>query len=82
MASSLESAVAPPKKDTQQVTLRIPTEWLAKADELAKRLAPPGADFGRTDALRAAIAKGFEWFELEAEEEQPRAKAKPAKAKR
>jgi len=65
----VQSAVASetmsrPAKDTEQITLRVPKEWLDKADALAKRMEPGGA-IGRTDAFRAAVAKGFEAFERE-----------------
>lgn len=51
-----------PMKDTEQVAFRVPREWLTKADALAAKLAPVGV-LSRTDALRAAIAKGFEAYE-------------------
>ncbi len=54
-----------PASDTVQITIRVPRNWLTRAGELAKRIAPPGAMFGRTDGFRAAIAKGFEEFESE-----------------
>jgi len=53
-----------PPKDTEQVTFRVPREWLTKADALAAKLAPVGV-LSRTDALRAAIAKGFEAYEMQ-----------------
>ena len=75
---SLDMAAA--KKDTDAVTFRMPRDWFARADEIAKRLAPPGVTFGRTDALRAAIARGFEVMERELGIEPP--SVAPKKAKR
>ena len=48
--------------DDVQITFRIPIEWLARADEEATYLSRPGFQASRTDALRAAIAQGFEAF--------------------
>ncbi len=52
--------MAPPTKDTVQITFRIPTSWLAEADAIAKVISFPGFDATRNDAMRAAIARGFE----------------------
>jgi hypothetical protein len=46
-------------KFTVQITMRIPRDWLHFADQLAKRLSRPGLEVSRTDAMRAAIAAGF-----------------------
>ena len=73
----LEGSTVPrPPSDTVQVAIRIPREWLAKADELAKRISRPGVTMSRTDALRAAIAAGF--AALEGEGESPAAAKKKA----
>lgn len=50
-------------KGTVLIAFRVPLEWLERADNLAEALAPPGSSFGRTDAFRAAIIKGFESLE-------------------
>jgi uncharacterized membrane protein len=42
-----------------QTPLRIPKEWVAEADELAKLMARPGFSSTRSEVLRAAIAKGL-----------------------
>lgn len=49
------------KSDTVQVTMRIPREWLVKADALGRSMAPPGvlAVGARTVGLRVAIARGL-----------------------
>ena len=51
-----------PSKDSVQVAIRVPREWLTKAAALAAQLAPGGV-LSRTAALRVAIAKGFEAYE-------------------
>lgn len=49
-----------PKKDTVQVTLRIPRKWLAKLDRIAVQLSK-NADlaYSRTDAIRYAMILGM-----------------------
>jgi hypothetical protein len=64
-----------PSTDSVQVALRMPREWLAKADELARRISRPGVTMSRADAFRAAMAAGFEAL---ASEGVPR----PTKAKK
>jgi len=49
-----------PPSDTVQIAIRVPREWLATADELAKQISRPGVTMSRTDAFRAAIAAGFD----------------------
>jgi hypothetical protein len=49
-----------PPSDAEQIALRVPKAWLAQADEIAKLISRPGFEASRTDAFRAAIAKGFE----------------------
>jgi hypothetical protein len=53
-------AVPRPPSDTVQIAIRVPREWMAKADELATRISRPGVTMSRTDAFRAAIAAGFD----------------------
>ena len=53
-------AVPRPPSDTVQIAIRVPREWMAQADELAKRISRPGVTMSRTDAFRAAIAAGFD----------------------
>lgn len=55
-----------PRTDTVQITMRIPRAWLELADALAaERLSLPGWQASRTDAFRAAIARGLGALEKE-----------------
>ncbi len=69
---------------TTQVALRMPKEWIPRADRLAGVLGRPGMDVGRSDVLRMALARGFEALEAEAglsaEGNGGKAKAKRTKA--
>lgn len=47
------------------MSLRIPSEWIAQADELAKLMARPGFSSTRSEVLRAAIVKGLEVLRAE-----------------
>ena len=51
------------KSGTTQITVRVPSEWLPRAEELAKKLSQPGIPANRVDAFRACIATGFETLE-------------------
>ncbi len=42
-----------------QITLRIPSSWLERADRLIPFLSTPGVVMSRTDILRSALAQGF-----------------------
>jgi hypothetical protein len=46
--------------DSVQITARVPPVWLDEADELARAMSQPGVTVTRTDAFRAAIARGLE----------------------
>jgi len=50
-----------PTKDTQQVTFRVPSDWLDRADELAIQMTDEedGIQHTRTDVFRKAIAIGL-----------------------
>jgi hypothetical protein len=61
-------------KKTTQVTFRVPVEWLARADRVADKLSTAAKRFSRTDAMREALAAGFE--ALDAGETKPAKKAK------
>jgi hypothetical protein len=50
----------PPSENTFQVTFKIPDSWVKKADDVASAMSRPGVTLTRTDALRAALAKGLE----------------------
>lgn len=72
-----------PPADTVQVTFRIPSAWLLEADAAADLLSRPGMRASRTDAFRAALARGFAAIRAEsappAELERPAAVV-PSKA--
>lgn len=55
-----------PPSNSVQLAIRIPAEWLAEADEIAKLISTPGVDMTRSDAFRAAIARGFAILKAEA----------------
>jgi hypothetical protein len=48
------------KKEPVQIGIRIPPEWLDDAERLAAALSRPGLDVTRTEAFRAALARGLE----------------------
>ena len=53
-----------PKTDTLQLAVRIPRAWLSRLDALVPKIAQPGVQTTRTDAIRAALARGL--YALEA----------------
>lgn len=57
--NAVQEVVPRPPADTVQVTFRIPSQWLIEADEVADLLSKPGMRASRTDAYRAAMARGF-----------------------
>jgi len=54
-----------PPSDSVQIAIRVPKDWLEDADEIATLISRPGFEASRTDAFRAAIAKGFEVLRAE-----------------
>lgn len=50
---------------TIQITIRVPKDWPGRAERLAPLLSRPGMEVRPTDALRAALARGFEILERE-----------------
>jgi len=52
-------------QDSVQVALRLPAEWVARLDALARALSVPGLAVSSSDAMRVAMARGM--AELEAE---------------
>src|ERR1700722_1033900 len=52
-------------KNVFQIAFRIPEEWLPRFDALLGRLAPPGGNITRTDAMRIALLRGLESMEDE-----------------
>jgi hypothetical protein len=53
------------KTDTLQLAVRIPREWLARLDALVPKIAQAGVQTTRTDAIRAALAKGLDALETQ-----------------
>ncbi len=76
-SSAVQEDVARPTADTVQITFRIPTSWVAEAEALAKRLSRPGIETSKTDAFRAAIARGFEAFRADAGTPPPAPASRP-----
>ena len=54
-----------PSSDAVQVAFRIPKAWLKRADSVAEAITRPGVKATRTDALRHAMALGFDALERE-----------------
>jgi hypothetical protein len=55
-----------PHGTTTQVSFRIPIDWLARADAIARKLSAEGAPpASPTDALRLALSRGFKELEKE-----------------
>lgn len=61
-----------PPSNAIQIAIRVPQEWIAEADEVAKIISSPGFQASRTDAFRAAIARGFEVIKQDAKEPKRR----------
>ena len=49
-----------PSNTTVQIALRVPPTWIEEAEEVAQLLSRPGLPVSKTEAFRAAIARGFE----------------------
>jgi hypothetical protein len=53
-----------PKTDNdQQIAIRVPKEWLDRAQALVPHLASPGISVTRTDVIRVALLRGLEALE-------------------
>jgi hypothetical protein len=48
-----------PKTDRVQIVLRVPREWLGKADAIAKYHSHPSLSLTRSDGFRIAMGEGF-----------------------
>ena len=59
----------PPSANDEQIAIRLPKEWIERADKLRDVIAAPGVGVTRSDVLRAALARGLNV--LEEEREQP-----------
>jgi Arc/MetJ-type ribon-helix-helix transcriptional regulator len=55
----------PATENDQQIAIRLPAEWLARADKLIPALTTPGLAVSRSDVLRAALARGLDALERE-----------------
>lgn len=71
------------------ISVRVSDAVPSRLDLLAPKLAPPGAEFGRSDAARAALERGLAVLEAEhglaeAEQAAPPSKTsrKPSSTKR
>ena len=62
------------KKEPIQIGIRVPPEWLEDAERLALALSRPGLEVTRTEAFRAALARGLEAMLAEAAAEKPKKK--------
>ncbi|HEY5377887.1 MAG TPA: hypothetical protein VIK01_29600 [Polyangiaceae bacterium] len=51
-----------PPSDAIQIAIRVPADWLKKADQVAAEISQPGFQASRTDGFRAALARGFDAF--------------------
>lgn len=71
-------SVPRPKTDTLQLAVRIPRAWLGRLDALIPKIAQAGVQTTRTDAIRAALAKGLDALEVQFPDEPP---AKPSRRK-
>lgn len=58
-AAVQREAMPRPTADTSQITFRASTAWLPALDALAAKLSRPGIELTRTDAVRAACARGL-----------------------
>lgn len=56
-----------PTPDTVQITFRLPRPMALAADEVADLISVPGKRASRTDAIRAAIARGIAAIQADAE---------------
>lgn len=69
----------PPREpaDTSPISLRIPNAWFAELDELGVRMSRPGIELGRSDVIRAAIARGIQELMTETQPETRDRKSEP-----
>ncbi len=55
----------PATDNDSQLAIRVPGDWLTRADALAPLVARPGILVTRSDVLRAAMARGLDALEAE-----------------
>ena len=54
-----------PKPETEQISLRLPVAWFARAEKLAATMSRSHRTYARADAFREAIARGLDMLEQE-----------------
>jgi hypothetical protein len=59
----MQAMPRPKSENVFQVAFKIPKAWTERADAIAAKLSRPGVTLTRTDALRAALARGLEDLE-------------------
>ena len=64
------------KREPVQIGIRVPPEWIDDAERLAAALSRPGLGVTRTEAFRAALARGLEAMLAEVNEAEAKAKTK------
>lgn len=64
-SAAVQGGMPRPPSDNVQITVRVPPQWQADADEIARLMSRPGFAASRTDAFRAALAKGLEALKAE-----------------
>lgn len=69
----------PPSENATQIAIRIPDEWLKRADALIPLITRPGISATRTDVVRAALARGLDVLEAEIGIAAPRPAKKGAR---
>ena len=55
----MPSAARKQKENDFQVAFKIPSEWLERADKIARMHSQPGMTWTRTDVLRRALYAGM-----------------------
>lgn len=55
----------PPSANDTQIAIRLPNDWIDRADALVPLVSRPGITVTRSDVLRAALAKGLDALEAE-----------------
>ena len=57
-----------PRKKTKvtiQFAVRVPSEWMTRADALIDSVMPAGVEITRSDVMRMAIAEGLNTLEAQ-----------------
>ncbi|WP_394824885.1 hypothetical protein [Pendulispora albinea] len=59
----------PSSPNAVQVSIRVPPEWLDRADVVAEQMSAPGQKMTRVDVIRRAFEQGLARLEREVESE-------------